>query len=242
MVEPRPVPRTLVIVLDDQLDLDAAVSNAGTLAAQLQADMATLKPTQLIMTAPGDWRLLQAIKAVATANGVALELREDRHFYGSVREFSAHAQGRKALRMEYFYREQRQRHGVLMQDGKPLGAQWNFDADNRGAFGPAGPGTVPSRHTVAPDALTQEVIVWVNRHQDQHPGSLDSFAWPVTRAQALLSLQSFIAERLPPFGRYQDALWPGQAWLYHAHHIQRLMVTGLYALLLGVQPRQVHAW
>ena len=28
----------------------------------------------------------------------------------------------------------------------------------------------------------------------------------------------------------------------HAHHIQRLMVTGLYALLLGVEPRQVHAW
>jgi deoxyribodipyrimidine photolyase-related protein len=28
----------------------------------------------------------------------------------------------------------------------------------------------------------------------------------------------------------------------YAHHIQRLMVTGLYALLLGVRPHQVHEW
>ena len=28
----------------------------------------------------------------------------------------------------------------------------------------------------------------------------------------------------------------------YAHHIQRLMVTGLYALLLGAQPQAVHSW
>ncbi len=28
----------------------------------------------------------------------------------------------------------------------------------------------------------------------------------------------------------------------YAHHIQRLMVTGLYALLLGVEPTDLHAW
>jgi deoxyribodipyrimidine photolyase-related protein len=35
----------------------------------------------------------------------------------------------------------------------------------------------------------------------------------------------------------------GQTLEYgYAHHIQRLMVTGLYALLLGVEPREVHEW
>jgi deoxyribodipyrimidine photolyase-related protein len=322
--------------------------NRGSLGAQLQADIERLRPTQLVMTAPGDWRVLQAIKAVAEFKSLPLGIHEDRHFFCSVREFAAHAKGRKSLRMEYFYREQRKHHGVLMQgDGQnagqrdePLGGQWNFDADNREAFGAGGPGAVPARTCFEPDAVTREVMALVETRFAAHPGRLDGFAWPVTRAQALQSLQAFIKERLPLFGRYQDAMWPGDPWLYHAHlsaalnlkllnprevvaaavsaydaghaplasvegfvrqilgwreyvrgiywtlmpgyaernaldaqenlpawywsgatdmaclrdalaqtlthgyanHIQRLMVTGLYALMLGVQPKQVHAW
>jgi deoxyribodipyrimidine photolyase-related protein len=321
-----------------------AHGNCGSLAAQLHADILRLRPAKVVMTTPGDWRVLQSIEAVAVANSLPLEVREDRHFFTSVSDFAAHAKGRKSLRMEYFYREQRKRHRVLMQDcatgDEPLGGQWNFDAENRDAFSAAGPGAVPPRAAFEPDALTSEVISLVNTRFAQHPGRLDSFAWPVTRAQALQSLQAFIRERLPLFGRYQDAMWPGNPWLYHAHlsaalnlkllnprevvaeaeaahreghaplasvegfirqilgwreyvhgiywtqmpqyvernalgaqenlpawywsgatdmaclrdalsqtlthgyanHIQRLMVTGLYALMLGVQPKQVHAW
>jgi len=70
--------------------LDAA-GNAGSLQAQLQADVLRLRPARLVMTAPGDWRVLQAIKAVAEANGLPLDIREDRHFFCSVPEFAAHA-------------------------------------------------------------------------------------------------------------------------------------------------------
>jgi deoxyribodipyrimidine photolyase-related protein len=277
---------------------------------------------------------------VVEGAGLALEVREDRHFFGTVRDFAAHATGRKSLRLEYFYRELRQRHGVLMHEGQPIGGRWNFDADNRGAFGPEGPGQVPPRATFEPDALTREVMALVEIRFAQHPGMLESFAWPVTRDQALHALHLFIEQRLPLFGRYEDAMWPGEPWLYHsqlsaalnlklltarevvqaaeaayrtgkvplesaegfirqilgwrefvrgiywtqmpgylecnaldaredlpawywtghtdmaclrdaitqtlahgyAHHIQRLMVTGLFALLLGVRPQQVHAW
>ena len=314
--------------------------NLGSLAAELQATLAKLAPQRVVMTAPGDWRVWQSLQAVVEGGGLALEIREDRHFFSTVREFAAHAEGRKSLRLEYFYRELRQRHDVLMHEGQPIGGQWNFDADNREAFGPEGPGPVPPRAMFEPDALTREVMALVETRFAQHPGTLASFAWPVTRAQALHALHLFIEQRLPLFGRYEDAMWPGEPWLYHsqlsaalnlklltarevvqaaeaayrtgkvplesaegfirqilgwrefvrgiywtqmpgylernaldarqdlpawywtghtdmaclrdaitqtlahgyAHHIQRLMVTGLFALLLGVRPQQVHAW
>ncbi len=209
-------------------------ANQGSLQAQLHADLERLRPNGLVMTAPGDWRVLQAIKAVAQVHGLPLDIREDRHFYCGVREFAAHARGRKSLRMEYFYREMRKRHGVLMQGDTPEGGQWNFDADNRGAFGSAGPGAVPPRVVFEPDALTREVIALVEARFASHPGRLDGFAWPVTREQALVALQRFIAERLPLFGRHQDAMWPGEPWLYHAH-----LAAALNLKLLS--PREVVA-
>ena len=44
-----------------------------------------------------------------------------------------------------------------------------------------------------------------------------------------------------PMACLNDAIDQTLAYGY-AHHIQRLMVTGLYALLLGVEPRAVHEW
>jgi deoxyribodipyrimidine photolyase-related protein len=320
---------------------DAA--NRHTLAGELEAAVTALRPERLVMTEPGEWRVRQALVEGAQRLGVPLEIRPDRHFLCSVDAFAAHAKARKSLRLEYFYREMRQRHRVLMdgEDGDhPCGGQWNFDADNREAFDARGPGFVPPRSTFAPDAITREVIDLVNRRFADHPGALDSFAWPVTRAQALQALDTFVDERLESFGRWQDAMWPGEPWLHHshlsaalnlkllhpkeviaraeaayragrvplagvegfirqilgwreyvrgiywtrmpgylglnaldvhaplpdfywsgdtpmacladaigstlahgyAHHIQRLMVTGLYALLLGVAPKEVHAW
>ena len=315
-------------------------ANRHSLAAELDAAITQLRPAGLVLTAPGDWRVLQALRSVAHQHGLPLDLRDDRHFYSTVRDFAAHAKGRKQLRMEYFYREQRRRYQVLMDGDQPCGGTWNFDADNRQAFGRDGPGPLPPPSRFVPDPTTQAVIDLVNQRFAHHPGQAQPFGWPVTRAQALAALDAFIAQRLPHFGQWQDAMWAGEPWLYHAHlgaalnlkllnprevvacaeaayragqaplpavegfirqilgwreyvrgiywtqmpayadhnaldaqqplpaffwtgdtpmaclrdaigqtlqhgyahHIQRLMVTGLYTLLLGVQPRQVQAW
>lgn len=312
-----------------------------TLAAALAASLASLKPARLIVVEPGEWRLARDIEQVCAAAGVPLDIRIDRHFITTVAEFRSWMGARKQPRMEHFYRAVRSRTGVLMDtDGQPEGGEWNYDHDNREAFGKAGPGFVPKPCRFLPDAITAEVIAMVGTRYADHPGELQHFDWPVTRADALLALDDFIEHRLAAFGPFEDAIWDSEPLLYHsrlsaamnlkllnprevidaaiaayrakrapiasvegfvrqiigwreyvrglyfwhmpaylddnalgadqplpafywtgktemrclggaigdtlrhgyAHHIQRLMVTGLFALLLGVRPREVHAW
>ena len=100
--------------------------------------------------------------------------------------------------------------------GEPAGGRWNYDQDNRGRFDRRGPGLLAAPRRFAPDAIAREAITLVNERFAGHPGSLDSFDWPLTPAQADQALADFVEHRLPLFGRYQDAMWSGQPWLYHA--------------------------
>lgn len=109
------------LLIYSQLD-DA--HNTGTLAGELNKAIAQVQPQRLVMTAPGDWRVLQSLRAVAQQHKLPLEIKDDTHFFSTVREFAAHAKDRKQLRLEYFYRELRQQNGILMEGKKPIGDQW----------------------------------------------------------------------------------------------------------------------
>ncbi|WP_097458780.1 cryptochrome/photolyase family protein [Mangrovitalea sediminis] len=298
-----------------------------------------LSPKRLISTECGEYRLDQQIRSWATSLHIPVDIAPDDRFLCSKSDFAHWAQGRKQLRMEFFYREMRQQTGLLMtEDGKPVGGSWNYDAENRRKWSGKPPAPAPFR--VEPDAITQAVLDLVARDFSGHFGELDHFAFAVTRTEALQALDYFVDFALPCFGDYQDAMAAredslfhsllspyiniglldprevceaaAQAWhagraplnsvegfirqiigwreyvrgLYwlrmpeyaelnglnaqrdlpgfywtgdtgmnclrhcidatrrngHAHHIQRLMVTGNFALLIGVQPKQVCDW
>ena len=317
---------------------------ATTLSDLLTASLGHLSPERVRLVQPGDYRVHQALEGACKAADVPVDLCEDRHFLCTAERFRQWARGRKQLRMEYFYREMRRDHAVLVEpNGKdPVGGAWNFDADNRQAFGKGGPGLLPQPPSFEPDATTRRVIALVNERFHDHPGTVTEadFRWAMTPQQARQALEAFIRDRLPHFGQYQDAMWTGEPFLYHslissclnlklldpreaiaaaetayrdghaplaavegfirqilgwrefvrgiywhdmpaylernhlaadqplpaffwsgdtdmrclrealsqtlrygyAHHIQRLMVTGLYAMLLGVEPKAIHAW
>ena len=186
--------------------LDEA-GNHGAFVGELTATVQRLSPQKLIVVEPGEWRVRESLQMTALALGVDLELRPDRHFLSTREEFAAHAKGRKQLRMEFFYREMRRKHDVLMEGEQPVGGVWNLDADNRESFGKAGPGDVPLPVSFATDGITLEVLALVAQRFAGHPGSLAHFDWPVTPQQARMALVDFIEHRLPDFGKYEDAMW-----------------------------------
>jgi deoxyribodipyrimidine photolyase-related protein len=195
---------------------DPAHADRPGLPERLQAVLADLRPQALQACEAGEWRLQQGIEAAARTAGVPLHWHEDTHFLCSRARFARWAQGRKEWRMEFFYREMRREHGVLMEGKEPAGGQWNFDADNRKSFPKAGPGWIPEPARFEPDAITREVIELVRRRFPDHPGGLDDFGWPVTPDQARQALHRFIDERLIAFGAYQDAMWTDTPFGWHS--------------------------
>lgn len=187
----------------------------------------------LMMTECGEYRLHRAmLQDWPKALGLPVTIMPDTRFFCSKAEFAQWAQGRKQLRMEYFYRDMRRRSGLLMQGTEPVGQQWNFDTDNREAYRHEVP--IPPAPRVLRDDIDLEVCALVQTHFADNPGSLTQFNWPTTRTQALAALEHFIKHRLPHFGRFQDAMQQASDFMFHS-----LLSTSLNCGLL--LPREVCA-
>jgi deoxyribodipyrimidine photolyase-related protein len=143
-----------------------------------------------------------------------VEIRDDNRFCAPPGFFERWAAGKQALRMEFFYREMRRLHGILMAGDAPEGGKWNFDAENRKQL-PKG-FVPPAPRRFAPDAQTQEVIALTGARFGGHCGSLEGFDFPVTAAQARAGFQDFIDHRLAGFGDWQDAMAAGEPYLFHS--------------------------
>lgn len=313
--------------------------NTGSLAGELVRACDRHAPDSIRVTEAGEWRLAEDMRSWPSTLKTPVLICEDDSFIASHARFRDWAEGRKQLRMEYFYREMRRETGLLMTpSGEPEGGQWNFDADNRKSAKSGLAFPSPPRHE--PDDITKEVLTLVESRFPDHFGDLEPFWFPVTRAQAEDSLAAFIDNALPAFGDYQDAMLLDEKFLYHsilsiainiglldplavcsaveaayragkaplnaaegfirqiigwreyvrgiywregprygeqnhmnatrhlpafywtgdtdmaclraaitqtkeeayAHHIQRLMITGTFALLIGADPHEVHEW
>ncbi len=197
----------------DYVKLDA-FDNTGSFTTEVQRAVARHRPSRIVATEPSEWRVQALVDGWAEFTGVPVDVLSDHRFFASRERFAAWASGRRGWRMEHFYREMRREHRLLMDGDQPAGGEWNYDRANRKRL-PAR--TVPPvRLRFTPDETTREVMALVERRFPDHFGALQDFEWPVTRADALLALDDFVAHGLPHFGDYQDAMKQGTPFLYHS--------------------------
>ena len=189
--------------------------NSGNFTGEVARAVARHDASRLIVTAPGEFRVLEDMQNWETDLGIAVEIRQDDRFLCPPEMFESWAAGRKQLRMDFFYREMRRHHDVLMVDGKPVGGKWNYDVENRERPDPSQ--QVPAPLQFSPDETSQTVLNLVGHYCADHFGELDEFGFAVTREQALQVLEHFIVNRLPLFGTFQDAMIEGEPWMYHSH-------------------------
>ena len=192
-----------------------APDNAGSFTGEVERAIAALNPDKLILTEPSEYTVLEEVQSWQKRLSIPVELREDDRFLCTKATFANWAKDRKQLRMEFFYREMRRTHGILLDGDQPTGGQWNYDSENRKP--PKSGLDIPETYLSEPDSITREVLGLVEREFSDHFGDLEPFHFAVTASQAQQALDQFIRERLGNFGDYQDAMLQNEPWMYHSH-------------------------
>ena len=156
----------------------------------------------------------QRLVRFADAGGYQREELRSPMFLCSRDDFERFAAGRSHLLMGEFYKQQRRRFGILIDDGQPVGGRWSFDSDNRKKLPRSL--TPPAVRSAVASSNVADVIRIVKREFADHPGDADQFCWATTRGEALAMLDDFVAHRLEQFGPYEDAISTRSETVYHS--------------------------
>ena len=94
--------------------------------------------------------------------------------------------------MASFYKEQRRKLNILMDnEGQPVGGKWSFDEDNRKRLPKKIVIPKPIVHSF-PDEEMRNAKKIITTNFSSSVGSFKNFNYPISRSQALSSLEIFL--------------------------------------------------
>ncbi len=200
--------RVHYLAIDDAANLQSMPANIEALISQYQASAFEYQ-------APDEWRLDEQLYQSGRQSQIPWLMVDSDHFYTTRNQAADIFAGRKQWLMEFFYRQMRVEHHVLMETPKkPVGDQWNYDHDNRKPWR----GTPSEPHdarTLHDHSALWKTIVDAGVKSFGNPKA-DQLAWALNRDEALAQLDAFIKHALPQFGDFQDAM-SSKAWrLFHS--------------------------
>lgn len=135
-------------------------------------------------------------------------------WFSSLSEFDKVFKSSSSWRMDKFYRHLRQRTGILMESGKPIGGKYSYDADNRKPWN--GEPEAPDLPEFQSNPIKDEVCKLVEEKFKEHPGELNSLTLPSTLEDAEI-LWSWAKENcMVYFGKYEDAMSTKSSGIFHS--------------------------
>ena len=163
---------------------------------------------------PDEYRLDVQLKEMAASLPVPAGAADTEHFLTERHELGEMFAGKKRFLMESFYRKMRRRYDILMDGQKPAGGEWNFDTENRVPYDGRVP--IPAPLTFRNDV--SGIVDMIRRSKVKTFGEIEPrhLIWPIDRPQALELLDTFIADGLPRFGTYEDAMTLKSWSLFHS--------------------------
>jgi deoxyribodipyrimidine photolyase-related protein len=173
-----------------------------------------------------DWLSSRLIKALDKAV-IAYTVHKSPMFLTSILEFTEFFQSRIGARkyhMNDFYIWQRKRLNILIEDNKPQGGRWSFDAENRKKL----PKDIDIPETFIPNnsPYVEEARAYIEQYFPNNFGDTDAFWSPIDHKQAKKHLRDFLNQRFTLFGPYEDAVTQQSASVFHST-ISPLLNNGL---------------
>jgi deoxyribodipyrimidine photolyase-related protein len=171
----------------------------------------------LCVVDPTDYLLAKRLGRAADRLGMNCEVLSNPGFLNSKEENLAYRAGKKRWFMADFYKSQRRRLDVLIDDGgEPAGGQWSFDKDNRKKVPKRLLPEVPGVLTLERETIEMDAKRYVEENFPDHPGSLETLYYPTSHSSARNWLDHFLVNRFEHFGPYEDAIVEGESWLWHS--------------------------
>jgi len=114
-----------------------------------------------------------------------------------------------------FYKQQRKKFGVLMEDGKPVGGKWTYDSENRKKY--PKDKTPPCIQFPKKSTHYTEAQSYVKNNFKDNYGELSDYViYPTDFESAEKWFVQFLKHRFYDFGVYEDAIVKEEHFLNHS--------------------------
>ncbi|TCI94986.1 cryptochrome/photolyase family protein [Tenacibaculum sp. M341] len=195
----------------------------------LIADLMKSEVKELHIVDPTDNWLEKRIKSVIN-DSVELHWYDNPLFINSREDLSPFFKStKKKFFQTTFYKEQRVKRNVLIENGGPVGGKWTYDVDNRKKY----PKNKIPPAISFPDknVFTEEARIYISNHFSKNIGNLSNISiYPITYEESEVWLQQFFEVRFHEFGDYEDAMVKEAHFLNHSV-LSPLINVGLLAPL-----------